>query len=486
MDPFRKLPAELRLTIIFRLGHSSELLALSHASPAIYQQSRVSSKKITRHFRCKDLTDSQLQDAMAILLFPETNFSPEDYPLWAKTISCHMKEWGEKKLPNPFEASDTAMMEDLDSLIAQVTLYMEDYITKATSPHMHRAYIQLPQWAHSTFSRDVGPQLAPLPSVPCSKLNLDERNRLLEAFLRYELLCKIFCPRPRKTPRQYDNFAEFLWVAHVYPQFAQWSWTLLEWYERPHPKVDTRAFIGHEPQDGDPRDIELLQCVGEYVRTLYGAMAVRVKHGGWFISPDLKQQSTPVSSSSGPDRDQSFHTDRDAYFNDFWGYSRGVEYGFDCQLAACGFNVLTELLTSEQSSCEEFFRCFTIEAYSGNPVYIDSTPMRTREETATRDYHRWSRRYSEAPDGGKRWLKHRLVRTSRQRAWALFDSGRVYPSSSEYSRLKDYEARERWFWDRYNEPAEGEHPPEYDWIFSNNRPHYLSLTKRINKSFWER
>lgn len=506
MDPFATLPAEIRLKILFQLDHSSQAKTLSYASRIIYQQRQISADVLENHFRCKDLTDDLVQDAMAIILFPTTCFQYNDERKSRIQIHSHFKIWGKKQLPNPLETGDPAMLNALDALIRQVTLYMEDYISKATSVDMLRAYFQLPRWAHPSYTRD-SPESEAVDLIKASSLSAKERNRLMHAFLRHEMLCKVHYPRPMTWSTWTENNVQYYRHHSSSRGFKLWDWRFLEIFENAtEVRIDQRrdwTRSRNYPLE-NPRPVELLQCVNEYVRTLYGVLAAQVPHEDWYILSDglrtSDSQMTAKSSHQTTTSELSTPTNGgDAYFNDYWLHVGGLENGFDNQLASCGFNLLTSMLTSEKSSCQEFFKDFLEEVYTGDLVRICSDPISQSGNQRNTAYPRYMYLHVSYalhdPNKNKRWLQNRHLRTCRQRAWALFDSARLYPDSSEFAAISSYEAREDWFWNRYNDATRFQYFAHDRWeintrFWSQDLPHpyasdYPSLSERIEKPFWQ-
>lgn len=477
MDPFATIPAEIRLEILFRLDNSEQVRWFSYASPTIFQQRRISAGVLSRHFRCKDLTNDLVQDAMAIILFPTRS----DPPNYRREIGLnpdeikHLEIWSKKQLPNPLETGDPDLMKILDSLITQITLYMEDYLSKATSACMSRAYSKLPDWAHSSWVQH-SPESEPMNSINFRDLTVKERSRLMKAFLRHEILCKMYHPRPGIT----------FW------RYIDWDWRYLEELEnlsvQQHSSFSRTLFSTYVMPREAPRNLELLQCVSEYIRTLYGALATQVPLGDWYIPPNSDHQNRSLGVST---RD----IDRDLYYNDYWLHVREVECSFDAQLASCGFNLLTSLLRSEKSSAMAFFGDFVKEAYNNRPVRIESSPLKRLGGRICPENLLITWRDTEDPNANQRWLQHRHVRTCRQRAWALFDNARLYPHSSEFAAISGYEARENWFWTRYHDRTEFRLYEHRRWerntqIWYDPRrryvtPDYPSLSNRIRNPFWQ-
>ncbi|PNY22176.1 Uncharacterized protein TCAP_07178 [Tolypocladium capitatum] len=196
---------------------------------------------------------------MAILLFPKTASDEEDdEDDHRDRVHRHLKQWAARGFPDPIREYDVRMMDKFESLCLRLDDCIKDYLWKATSPHLRQAYIHLPKWSHPSFHVNVGR----LPPRPKHKIDLDslspgEKQRILKAFLRYEILAKRFRPRllrpgplrhrARDTGNQIDSI-------------LAWDWDMLDRYEG---------------NSSELWEIERLQCVFEYFRTIYGATSAR-------------------------------------------------------------------------------------------------------------------------------------------------------------------------------------------------------------------
>ncbi|QPC63937.1 hypothetical protein HYE67_006168 [Fusarium culmorum] len=139
--------------------------------------------KITRDLIRADLDNESLQDALAILLFPiaEQNAA----------VPCLMDQWAAHKIRDPF----LDMREENYDLFAHIrkfyffTLrYIQDYMMKATSYYLPRAYCGLPRLSdYGTFFKNEYLQS----DFDMGSFGVVGRRRLFWAFLRYDLMGKI-------------------------------------------------------------------------------------------------------------------------------------------------------------------------------------------------------------------------------------------------------------------------------------------------------
>ncbi|RMJ17830.1 hypothetical protein CDV36_002507 [Fusarium kuroshium] len=188
-DIFTSLPPELRLGILLHLNSRSRIAPLLKASPCMLAQYQESKILIRRGFIKAELADGLLQDALAVVLFPQ-----QDGPIPKadrKEVQRHVERWSQGQLPDPFHLKDYPTIESLDRLYHRLSTYIEDYITKATSKYPPRAYLCLPDLSSKRGrllfrNKQIGQNV-----IKIDYLTDAERRRLLQAFLRYEFLCKV-------------------------------------------------------------------------------------------------------------------------------------------------------------------------------------------------------------------------------------------------------------------------------------------------------
>ncbi|KAI0535277.1 hypothetical protein GGR58DRAFT_529675 [Xylaria digitata] len=141
---------------------------------------------------------------MAIILFPTRHTAG----VFSGSLYHHCRSWEAQTLPNPLRRPDDECNDTpsddlvwLYRLHSRLLLFIEDYLTKATATDPSREYFGLsPLPLHSQYLTYMGHPLSPRFSA--ANLTNPERQRLFRAFLRYELLCKVFCS---------DNLADSSW-----------------------------------------------------------------------------------------------------------------------------------------------------------------------------------------------------------------------------------------------------------------------------------
>ncbi|KAF5646154.1 hypothetical protein F52700_1844 [Fusarium sp. NRRL 52700] len=183
MDPFTRIPAELRMQIFSFLQSKATISSLIQASPIMLHQYLGYKNTITRNLLERDFNDKMIQDAMGIILFPSLREARRSTSL----VDEHLESWQSRKLPNPLATRDAFLIDQLDQLHSLLMVFVEDYITKATAAFPPREYICLPQLSHSQRYLVFKGQKVTKRFDSCH-LTEAERRRFLKAFLQVELL----------------------------------------------------------------------------------------------------------------------------------------------------------------------------------------------------------------------------------------------------------------------------------------------------------
>lgn len=412
MDPFQKLAPELRIQILLSLGTFQAVIAASHASPALFQQCRESSGYLFRHYITRDLDQDLMQDALAVILFPAAAESTTyvDETRRVALVDAHLRNWGAKELPDPCvrDSIDMVRVIQLDTLCYRLWLYIEDYLSKASEFNLPRAYRRLPRWSHPSFSYGTKQQEELQREgawFSFDMLSQAQRRRMLQAFLRYELLCKVYGPIGGELDpdhiginRHHDRETEEQTSGYEFSPddpFRHWDWRLLYRYEQ------------REPEESE---LQLLPCVREYVLALYGAM---IADQVWVKLPDRFLYSiydnAPCGEMGGfPDYNRKSPW-KELYRFGGTGWSDLIV----SLMASTGFDLLTSTLTSSNTSFREFLCSFYTEVCN-SPPYIDATNVNVPNSAPSHM-------------GRIGWYCNDFIRLHRQRAWALQLSNRIIP-----------------------------------------------------------
>lgn len=143
MDPFNKLPAELRVKVLISTRCLHTISQLTQASPIMLAQSNMSIGYITKKLLASDFDDGMIQDAMAIVLFPSR--SAADFDASARN---HCLFWARQQFSNPFcqplESQNRDLIKNISKLHQGLMFFIEDYLTKDTAVFPPREYLCLP------------------------------------------------------------------------------------------------------------------------------------------------------------------------------------------------------------------------------------------------------------------------------------------------------------------------------------------------------
>lgn len=438
MDPFSKLPAVVQAELFIHLDAVANVTPLIQASPAmaaLFLTCKTSIlKRMLTTLLMSDTNGDIVQDALAVLNFP--------YPDGISSIPSirrHIETWAGQGFSNPFQQSDQATFQRLHRLFSRLILFIEDYLAKATDPFPPRAYMAIPGIT-SPGPRFKGKRIDVKP-VKFMTLTRSERVCLLRAFLRYELLCKIYHPR-------------------VWP-----------WIERSG--CAKQVEIMHEKFQ--PVDYKRLHCVYEYFRGVYGAIFAQCQDS-W-----LPDRPATCSSGNQPHPDSKhglLYPDTicfsaSDYFLDMNLRRRDLPRILPC----LGLDLLVHILASlhEQENYERYLmRWFNLLSndleWNYSPWISNRHFAKHHEQSATFDpniYH-WGlgpdsphRRFMPRPilehysgyyepwsrgEHRERLLGiHQLqLQIYRQRAWVFFDDVRLFPDArSHFPTMEDLDKEDQ-------------------------------------------
>lgn len=411
-----------------------DMVRLSHASPALFCCRQASGSALDAHFRKtlrESFTPDLLQDAMAVLLFPMQTDAEvaADMKKWhgstpdtyAPRLEAHLERWAVKELPHPFEDQDPDVIERLEDLYQQLSRYINDYLSKATSPHLRRAYIHLPKWSHPELSE--GDFLPPRPDVQLDVEDLPsaDMHRLLRAFLRFELNTRLFSAP--NTDYLRDDIRRRTGKSQV------WTWDYLDDIER---------------ITASPWETESIRCVFEYVSCLYGALAAHAlarscPRGNSWRDTDFGNDGARMAGDE-PSTIRGNHNDSFLAHGFFGSYDHVSHHALD------GFDELDRLLTLDRRAVR--LHLFGVD---GTMPKENSAAHGDRK---WRDFDMGMERYREEkgiPHGPGVWawlqienpwchaelrglgwrqtcdLEETVARIFRQRAWAFFNDEQWLP-----------------------------------------------------------
>ncbi|KAF5640145.1 hypothetical protein F25303_7171 [Fusarium sp. NRRL 25303] len=192
-----------------------------------------------------ELPGSLLQDALVVANFP------------SKNQLLHIEKWSQGQLPNPFLNQDSATIDRLDRLYTQLAIYIEDYITKATSISPPRSYMCIPSPCSNVDQLQYRGQPIGIDILRVETLTDVERNRLFRAFFRYELVSKIRCLQDRIELELINEL-----VAPIFKNFSH-------------------------------GEAEALRCVRHYMKKFYGVVLA------YYAEPQLPDRPAKTAAVAG-------------------------------------------------------------------------------------------------------------------------------------------------------------------------------------------
>ncbi|TQN66866.1 hypothetical protein CSHISOI_08592 [Colletotrichum shisoi] len=253
MDPFKKLPAELRVEILVHLRcRRTTSQRLIQASPIMREQYFTSKEHITRTLLALDLDANMVQDAMAVILC-SPQYSSGTY---ATLLDCRRCRYCEaQQLSNLLQEPPTdrsrTLIDELDKLHERLLFFIEDYLTKATAVLPPREYRCLSDFSHQSKT----------PRFDAQNLTGPERKRLLKAFLRYELGALTWGGSDISECRE--------------EKVHKCTDTVREFQQRREPSPGDDDALHCTLTYPDPLDREAIRCVHTYIESLYGAMSAQ-------------------------------------------------------------------------------------------------------------------------------------------------------------------------------------------------------------------
>lgn len=447
MDPFFKLPPELRVHVLISSNNGQDLQSIIHASPVMFQQFQTSKTMVQRGYLGSWLKEPLLQDAIAVATCPPLmeEARVHDFLLQqtqARAVELHLCRWASKTLPHSVD--NLVVLGAVGSCVRKLERYMADYVAKATSSYLPYAYLSIPgystRYTHSaTELQDPGTT----PHIPArlGQLTPAEWERLARGFLRHELVCRAHRAH-WATSGSHNPFPE---------------WTLLEEYEE-------------EP--AHPRDVDMMECVQEYICTLHGALQRE-------IESNTLERPNPIPDL--PVKEFSDCTDSEGHQRGLFAPDSSRSYVYfrhSSNLAVHGLQLFDSIIQKSNTLQKPVVRCY-LETSDWHCIRVPRIPRTHRTEATLSEnlkFGVWGERrrllgraqgrgpgdeddiISEVGPGNEddTWEEDSPDDTSEddypehaspeapvlfsiyeQRAWALFNDDRLYPGGLNFPTLKD-------------------------------------------------
>ncbi|KAF4953496.1 hypothetical protein FGADI_5830 [Fusarium gaditjirri] len=184
MDPFHNLPAEIRIQILGSIPSYATTARLIRVSPSMLAQYRTTESENMKEYLSILVGTNMdghgtLQDALAIIYLSLADHEDQ--------ICNVVLDWEAKTLPLPFSRGEDEIVTKLRLLFEPMNEFIDDYLNKAMVQNTVEAYLQPPR---GTYIDTVDPQ-----RITLHDLNSQERLRLFQAFIKFEVLCKLSSKR---------------------------------------------------------------------------------------------------------------------------------------------------------------------------------------------------------------------------------------------------------------------------------------------------
>lgn len=413
MDIFAQLPPEIRIGIMGQMSSKSAISRIIQASPAMLAQWITSKKTITRAVLINiiggDVYDDIIHDAIAVIHMPPANSSSSS----SDSIIHHVRLWLTNGFPDPFEQHDGDTLDMLYRFLSRLTVFIEDYMTKAMAPFPPRAYLCLPRMRSMDGGRYFRDQTIDMHRIELQDLTCSERNRFLRAFVRFEILCKVYAPR--------------VWEIVSTSEYG-------DQVKQSHSNLDIWEY-------------EMLHCVREYAQSVYAAMFANFT-SSWLPSDPAASnfESSGEKEFLYPDK---FWVDPAEYFADL-DLPRDCSFSAPC-LQVQGFDLLTHVLVYSESKqgrgrdLRQWFLAMYAEGERAlelitflndhSLVQDQGPPSAVCARSGVRGL--LLQRLSPAiiREGEVQYPRHsglntyHQLRIYRQRAWPFFEDARLYPGT---------------------------------------------------------
>ncbi|CAG7566013.1 unnamed protein product [Fusarium equiseti] len=318
MDRFSRLPTLVLTSILGELQSDKDLFNLIRASPEslrIYVRYRqtVSNLRLTRFLEL-DLDGTMLQDALAIINFPRLDgASHVSSPVISDSV---ISDWSDALNARSFTYPQHT--DSLYSFFTRLVVFIEDYRAKSLDSFPARAFMTVPTIGRVVPSMQFKGQDADIKSASFGKMPAHTRCRLLQAFVRYELRCKLFEAQHRDPLSQSDLYLDIL-------QELNGKLTLTE--------------------------CEELHCVFQYYRSVCGAVLAQCGDDHWFPDRPLPkatatERGEDVTQPKLPSaRDFGLLFPDNTYFD--WAQYRSGTFLRDWEALPClGLDLLSAILQS--------------------------------------------------------------------------------------------------------------------------------------------
>ncbi|KAK5998050.1 hypothetical protein PT974_00420 [Cladobotryum mycophilum] len=388
MDPFEKLPPEIREVVLAQAATLADALAMTYASPVLLQQRRHSQAIILRARYPEFCDPSLLNDSMALLLFPKRTRRQYEYE---------------------------------GSLWGRITKFADDLVRKATSSHLRAAYINLPEWSHPSLHPHFCPPRAHRSTL--DSLSSAEKKRIFKAFLRFDILSRLFQLQNnhyrtlqecnRRTLDHYEGKGSAAWEVEGIMCVAEYMRTM-------YSAIAIRILLV-QPQNQRTTEVWADGVIAEFLTREATVPLV-----------DIPNNRFKFSSLSFPRR-------RGRFSSPSWTWAYAFD-GFADFLALKGLGELEKVLESGGDYADALFASSEAEKDDTAMKWdLQKRPLyeHVLDESGPRVWKRLNTsRLREELVSSIEEEHQVLIDIYRQRAWAFFDAD-VYPDTCVFPIVRD-------------------------------------------------
>lgn len=316
MNILSRPPSLVLTNVLGQIQSDRDLLNLIGASPELLRVYIQYQHVVMRHQLANildlDIDGTMLQEAQLIIHFPST-----DGPIVSfSAIPECLDTWDAQNFPNPLmQHSNPESITRLYRFFNRLVVFIEDYLSKSLDPFPARACMTIPTIGFIVPTAQFKGQGTDIQPIAFSSMEKSIRRRLLQAFIRFELRCKVYHPR--------------VWWFHLERS------AYADMIDRLNEKLSLN-------------DCEELCCVFEYLKGLNGAIFAHCRQDSWFPERSVSKAAVPDNRANNEKRkflsakECGLLFPGDLYFNMESEAFSGV---LDCESLPClGLDVLSAIL----------------------------------------------------------------------------------------------------------------------------------------------
>ncbi|RSL83900.1 hypothetical protein CEP52_016590 [Fusarium oligoseptatum] len=415
-----------------------DILQLIRASPEALRHYVQYRPSIMRHRIAEilsiDCDGSIIQDAQAVIHFPPIDTNSPVSTTSILAITRCLDTWKDGRFPEYSRQYDAQNISRLYRFFSRLITFIEDYLAKSLDPSPARACMALPEILSIVPRMHFKGRDVDVEPAAFGAMREPERRCLLQAFVRYELLCKVYHPK-------------------VWPYLE--GTTYADIVTSSHERMSLKAY-------------EALYCVHEYLKSLYGAVFAQCQDSWFPDRPTCSEFNVAAVNQTVEVEPETLASCKnygllfpDNVYFDMQQYSCGLMNGMVRDILPClGFDLLSSVLISLATNgtngqyLRTWFHALSYQystdctPWTSNPHFVGRRKSLSVDDTDIRD---WQMRmecyidsfrfipgvmYSPLPDIDieqqiRQFRIHNIqLKIFRQRAWVFFHDSRMSTISS--------------------------------------------------------